>query len=45
MSWLVENTKTGAHKRCETEREAVLYALMNGWTDYTVQKGGRDAQP
>lgn len=39
MTWLVENTKTGAYARCGSEAEALRYAAQHGWTDYTVGRG------
>ena len=39
MTYLVENTKTGAHHRCASEGQARRWAVTNGWTDYTITEG------
>ena len=39
MTYLVENTKTGAFHRCESAGLARRWAVTNGWTDYTITEG------
>ena len=36
MKWLIENTKTGAHRIFSSEGEARRAAVHMGWVDYVI---------